>query len=119
MGGERGTQVIEKERKKREKVEERKKERRGEKERKKEKKRKERRREGWKAGQGLAAVGGGGRRPEVAGGGRLKPQGRSGDGASLVEMVKMSFWKRGFGERSYSSLERARRGEEGGMVVGG
>ena len=47
----------------------------------------------WKAGQGLEVVGGGGRRPEVAGGGRLKPQRRSGDGASLVEMVKMKFGK--------------------------
>ena len=55
----------------------------------------------------------------MAGGGRLKPQGRSGDGASVVEMVKMKFWKRGFGERSYISLERALRGEEDGVVGGG
>ena len=40
-------------------------------------------------------------------------------GASVVEMVKMEFWKRGFEERSYSSLERARRGEEDGMFGGG
>ena len=40
-------------------------------------------------------------------------------GASVVHMVKMEFWKRGFGERSYSSSERARRGEGDGMIVGG
>ena len=71
------------------------KEKQGKSRRKKERKkgRKERKKKGrgWKAGQGLTTVGGGGRRPEVARGGRLKPQGRSGDGASLVEMVKMKF----------------------------
>ena len=48
-----------------------------------------------------------------------KPKLKLKKGASLVEMVKMEFWKRDFGERSYSSLERALRGEEDGMVRGG
>jgi len=34
-------------------------------------------------------------------------------------MVKMEFWERGFRERSYSLLERARRGEEDGVLIGG
>ena len=33
-------------------------------------------------------------------------------------MEKIEFCKRGFGERSNSSLERARRGEEDGMFGG-
>ena len=78
--------------------------RRRKKERKKGRKERKKKGRGWKAGQGWAAVDGGGRRPEVTGGGRLKPQGRSGDGASLVEMVKMKFWKRGFGAVSYTHL---------------
>ena len=40
-------------------------------------------------------------------------------GASVVKMGKMEFCKRDFGERNYSSLERALRGEEDGMVRGG
>ena len=40
-------------------------------------------------------------------------------GVSVVKKGKLEFCKRGFGERSYSSLERVRRGEEDGMVVGG
>ena len=34
-------------------------------------------------------------------------------------MGKIEFCKRGFGERSNSSLERVRRGEEDGIVGGG
>jgi len=40
-------------------------------------------------------------------------------GASVVKNERLEFWKRGFGERSNSSSERARRGEEDGVVRGG
>ena len=40
-------------------------------------------------------------------------------GASIVQNQKLEVWKRSFGERSYSSSERARRGEEDGMIRGG
>jgi len=40
-------------------------------------------------------------------------------GASVVKNERLEFWKRGFGERSNSSLERALRGEEDGAVGGG
>ena len=47
-----------------------------------------------------------------------KAQGKNGS-ASLAKNERLEFWKRGFEERNYSSLERARRGEEDGMVGGG
>ena len=60
------------------------------------------------------------RRPELAGVGWTRPQKRGlDDGASVVQIVKMGFCKRGFGERSNSSLERALRREEYGVVRGG
>ena len=40
-------------------------------------------------------------------------------GTSLVQMGKMEFCKRDFGRRRICSLERARRGEELGVIVGG
>ena len=39
-------------------------------------------------------------------------------GASVVKNKKLEFCKKGFGERSNSSLERVRRGEEDGIVGG-
>jgi len=42
-----------------------------------------------------------------------------GDGASLVQKENLELWKRDFGERSYSSLERARRGGEKYLIIGG
>ena len=40
-------------------------------------------------------------------------------GASVVKMEKLEFWKWCFGERRVGPLERARRGEEDGVVDGG
>ena len=55
----------------------------------------------------------------MAGVGWIRPQKRGfDDGASVVQIVKMGFCKRGFGKRNYRSLERALRGEEDGMVGG-
>jgi len=42
-----------------------------------------------------------------------------GDSASLVQKGNLELWKRDFGERSYSSLERVRRGGEKYVIVGG
>ena len=66
-----------------------------------------------------AVAGGGRRRPEVAGDRWPKPPSPNNDGATLVEMVKTEFWKRSFGERSYTLLERVFRGEKDGVVRGG
>ena len=41
------------------------------------------------------------------------------DGASLVQVVKMRFYKRCRGERWFGSDERARRGGEGVILGGG
>ena len=64
--------------------------------------------------------------PAVAGDGRSWPEKVAKapspsnlEGASVVQKEKMEFWKRGFRERSYSSLERVVRGEEDGVVIGG
>jgi len=60
--------------------------------------------------------------PELAGDGRnpiAQAQTQASCGASIVQNQKLEFWKRSFGERSYRSSERARCGDEGGMVVGG
>ena len=68
-------------------------------------------------------AGGHRRRPKMAGSGRRWPesgsQAQAKEGASLVENGKLEFYKRSFGERTNSSSERARRGEEDGMIVGG
>ena len=64
---------------------------------------------GWPAGPRR-------RRPEMAG---QKPQAQAKEGASVVHLEKLKFWKWCFGERSYTSLEIVRRGEEDGVVGGG
>ena len=73
---------------------------------------------------GWPAVTGGGRSwPKVAGDGRkrwpkLQIQTICG-GASLVQNERLKFCKKGFGERRVDPLERARRGEEDDVIVGG
>ena len=62
--------------------------------------------------------------PAAAGVGRGRPESGSPSpsilwGASVAQNGRVEFCKRDFGERSNSSSERARRGEEDGMVVGG
>ena len=68
-------------------------------------------------------AGGHRRRPEMAGSGRRWPksgsQAQAKESASLAHFLFLEFYKRSFGERTNSSSERARRGEENGMVVGG
>ena len=58
----------------------------------------------------------------MAGDGRnpvAQAQAQASSGASIVHFGKMEFCKRDFGERSNSLSERARRGEEDGVVRGG
>ena len=106
-----------------EKERERKRKEKEKKERKKE--RKERRKEGKERRREGGMVAGHDRwSPAAAGGGRRRPESGSPSpsnhgGASLDHLKNLEFCKRDFGERSNSSLERARRGEEDGMVVGG
>ena len=85
------------------------------KERRKRKKRKKKGR-GRMAGHGLAD--GRRRRPEVTGEGGQSSKNLSQGGASVVQKGKMEFCKRGFRERRVGLLERARRGEEDGVVGG-
>ena len=69
---------------------------------------------------GRPGLAGGGRRwPEVAGDGRPKPQAQAKEGASVVHLENLEFWKWCFGERSYTSLERVRQGGEDGVIGGG
>ena len=98
------------------------KENKGKKERKKG--RKERRKGKKRRREGGMMVGHGRRSPAAAEGGRRRPESGSPSpsnhgGASVVHLENLEFCKRDFGVRSNSSLERARRGEEDGMVVGG
>ena len=74
----------------------------------------EKRKGGWPA-----MAGGHRRRPEMAGDGRNPVAQANYGGASVVKSEKLEFYKRSFGERTNSSSERARRGEEDGMVRGG
>ena len=96
----------------RERVREIREEKEMKKERKGKKKEKKERRKGKneKGKGGWPAMAGGYRRrpelPEVAGVGRKGGQSNMWRGASVVKIEKLVFWKRGFGERSYSSLER-------------
>ena len=64
-------------------------------------------------------AGGHRRRPELAGVGWKGGQNNMWRGASVVQMVKMEFWKWCFGERRVGPLERAHRGDEDGVVRGG
>ena len=108
-----GIKGKEKERRK----EKRKKEKmKGRKERRKGKKRRE---AGLMAGHGRwspVAAGGGRRRPKSGG---PSPSPSNNGVASLAHLENLEFCKRDFGERSNSSLERALRGEEDGVVRGG
>ena len=79
------------------------------------KEKKERRKGGLMAGHGRwspAAAGGGQRRSESG-----SPSNHG--GASLAHLENLEFCKKDIGERSNSSLERALRGEEDGVVHGG
>ena len=71
-------------------------------------------------------AGDGRRSPAAAGGGRRWPESGSSSpspsnygGASVVQNERLKFYKKGFGERRVGPLERARRGEEDGVIVGG
>ena len=96
---------------------------------KKRKKERKEKKEEWKGGWSvkLPATAGGGRRwSEMAGSGRRWPEKVAKSpspnqwwSASVVQKGEMEFRKRGFGERSYTSLERVFRGEKDGVIRGG
>ena len=102
----------------------RKRKRKGKEKRKERKKEKKEGRKGKKRREGGLMVGHGRWSPAAAGGGRRQPESGSSSpsnhgGASLAHLKNLEFCKRDFGERSNSSLERARRGEENDIVGGG